>query len=138
VKSPKDGPKVTKPNWRIIVYEQTQLKFSNFFETKNGMVEPTCEQFQQWKDVGKEVCYICMDNAGKNTALQQQCDSANWKFNIKFEFMAMTPQQKNLAEVGFSVLANCGRALMERGNIPMKVQYKVWKMPLKWVPCQMV
>jgi hypothetical protein len=112
-----------KPNWQIIVDEQTQLKCSNFFETKNGMVEPTCEQFQLWKDAGKEVYYIHMDNAGKNKALQQQCESAHWKFNIKFEYtVAMTLQQNHLAELGFSVLANPGRALMACGkNIPMKV-----------------
>jgi hypothetical protein len=28
---------VTKSNWRV-----TQLKFSDFFDTKSGMVEPTC------------------------------------------------------------------------------------------------
>jgi hypothetical protein len=34
VKSPKDGPKVTKPIWRVIVDEGTQLKFSDFFQRK--------------------------------------------------------------------------------------------------------
>ncbi len=41
--------KVTKPNWRIMVDEYTQLNFSDFFETKNGMVEPTCEQLHKCK-----------------------------------------------------------------------------------------
>ena len=40
--------RVTKPHWRIIVDERTQLKVSDFFETKNGMVEPTCELFYKW------------------------------------------------------------------------------------------
>jgi hypothetical protein len=31
-----------KPYWWIIVDQRTQLKFSDFFATKNGMVEPTC------------------------------------------------------------------------------------------------
>jgi hypothetical protein len=69
VKSPKGGPTVRKPNWRIVVNERTQLKFSDFFETKNGMVEPTCEKLQRWKDAGKEVRYIHMDNAGENERL---------------------------------------------------------------------
>ena len=34
-----------KPYWRIIVDERTQMKFSDFFTTKNGMVEPTCKLF---------------------------------------------------------------------------------------------
>ena len=32
---------VTKPNWRIMVDERTQMKWSHFFKTKKGMVEPT-------------------------------------------------------------------------------------------------
>jgi hypothetical protein len=58
VKSPKGGPNVTKPNWRILVDERTQLKFLDFYDAKNGMVEPTCERFQRWKDAGKEVRYL--------------------------------------------------------------------------------
>jgi hypothetical protein len=35
IKKTKDGPKVTKPNWRIMVDERTGMKFSDFFETKS-------------------------------------------------------------------------------------------------------
>jgi hypothetical protein len=41
IKKTKKGPKVYKGNWRIMVDERTQLKFSDFFDTKNGMVEET-------------------------------------------------------------------------------------------------
>jgi hypothetical protein len=34
VKKAKDGPPVTKPNWRIMVDERTGMKFSDFFEAK--------------------------------------------------------------------------------------------------------
>ncbi len=46
VNGPEKGPTVTKPNWWIIVDERTQLKFSDFFNSKRNMVEPTCELFQ--------------------------------------------------------------------------------------------
>jgi hypothetical protein len=36
VKANKQGKKPTKPHWRIMVDERGTLKFSNFFETKNG------------------------------------------------------------------------------------------------------
>jgi hypothetical protein len=88
VKSPADGPKVTKPHWRIMVDEKTQLKFSDFYESKSGMVEPTCEQFQRWKDKGKPVKFVRLDNAGENTKLQKRCESESWKLNIDFEFTA--------------------------------------------------
>jgi hypothetical protein len=43
IKKTKKGPKVYKGNWRIMVDERTQFKFADFFDTKNGMVEETCE-----------------------------------------------------------------------------------------------
>jgi hypothetical protein len=132
VKSPKDGPKVNKPKWRLIVTEIEHFKFSGFYETKNVMVEPTCKQFQRWKNLGREVQFVRMDNAGKNVSLQKRCENADWKFNIKFEYTAaMTPQQNHLAELGFVLIANRGRALMVRANIPMKVRYKVWREAFK-------
>ena len=36
---------VSKPNWRLIIDQRTGMKFSDFFATKNGMIEPTCENF---------------------------------------------------------------------------------------------
>jgi hypothetical protein len=54
--------------------------------------------------------------------LQQRSQSADWKLNIKFEFTARdTPQQNHLAELGFAHLANYGRALMARANVPMNI-----------------
>jgi hypothetical protein len=41
IKQRKEGPNVSKPNWCIMVDEQTQLKFSGFCETKDAMIEPT-------------------------------------------------------------------------------------------------
>jgi hypothetical protein len=49
----KDGLKVTKPNWTIMVDEVTGLKFSSFCAKKSGMVEPTCEQLHCWKEAGE-------------------------------------------------------------------------------------
>jgi hypothetical protein len=54
-------PTVTKPNWRIIVDEGTNLKFSDFFSTKSGMIEPTCLRVDsqvetEWKNSG-----VCQD-----------------------------------------------------------------------------
>ena len=60
----KDGPPPKQPNWRILVDELTGLKISHFFATKNGMVQPTCQLFLQWKQAGTEVKILRMDNAG--------------------------------------------------------------------------
>jgi hypothetical protein len=79
-------PRATKLNWRIMVDERRQLKFSNSFDTKNGMVETTCKQLHQWKQNGITVDYIRLDNAGESKLLKQRCESKDWKFGIKFEF----------------------------------------------------
>ena len=70
VKRTKNQPNVTKPNWRIMVDGRTGLKFSDFFATKNGMVEPTCAQFQKRKTHGYKVTILRMDNAGERFCLK--------------------------------------------------------------------
>jgi hypothetical protein len=55
VKPEKGEEEVSKPHWRIMVDEWTQLKFSDFFKFKNDMPEPTCEQFKKWEQAGKAV-----------------------------------------------------------------------------------
>jgi hypothetical protein len=113
LRSPPEGPNVTKPNWRIMVDERTQLKFSDFFETKNGMIEPTCEQFQKWHQNDMPVKYVRLDNAGENKKLMTRSGSADWKLNIQFEFTGRaTPQRNHLAELAFAIIANRGRTMM--------------------------
>ena len=122
VKKRKGQPRVNRLNWHIMVDEWTQLKFSDFYTTKNGMVEPTCEQFYRWKQSGNPVKYVRLDNAGENKLLKKRCQSKDWKLKIEFEFTARdTPQQNSLAEVGFATIANRGRALMYQANIPYSV-----------------
>eukprot|EP00957_Ditylum_brightwellii_P038657 2922379-Ditylum_brightwellii.AAC.1 len=99
IKGEKDGPKVNVKNqWRIMVDECTSLKFSDFFKTKNGMVEPTLEQFNRWSKKGIMVQYLRCDNAGENKTLEKRSQSSDWKMNIQFEYTARaTPQQNHLA-----------------------------------------
>jgi hypothetical protein len=106
----KDGEKVyqlAKPNWRLIVDAKTHPKFSEFLKTKDGMVEPTCVLFKEWKDAGRPVTHLRMDNGGENIKLIERCKSAQWQLGIKkFELTARdTPQQNAPVEVGFNTLA---------------------------------
>jgi hypothetical protein len=78
-----DGPTVTKPNWHMLVDEAMRIKVSTFYDTKKGMVEPTCELFHRWKLGGFPVKVVRQDNAGENKLLQSQSDSAAWKLGIK-------------------------------------------------------
>jgi hypothetical protein len=111
-----------------MVDEQTQLKFSGFFHTKDAMIEPTCEQFHKWRQAKLLVKFVRMDGAGENKKLKDRSVTKDWKLEIKYEITAQaTPQQNHLAELGFTTLANRGRALMYRVNIPLIVRYKIFK-----------
>jgi hypothetical protein len=69
------------------------MKFSDFYETKNGMIEPTCVQWNHWKDAGLTVKFVCLDNAGENKKLKEHSKSAKWKLDTKYEFMAQDMPQ---------------------------------------------
>jgi hypothetical protein len=71
-----------------MVDERTGTKFTNFYETKARMIEPTCAQLHHWKTSGHGMKYIRMDNAGENIALHVRSDSSDWKPGLKFEYTA--------------------------------------------------
>jgi hypothetical protein len=79
---------VYKKNWRIMLDERTGTKFTDFYETEAGMIEPTCAQLHCWKLTGHGVKYIRMDNAVENITLHDCSDSSNRELGIKFEYTA--------------------------------------------------
>jgi hypothetical protein len=87
------------------------LKFLNFYETtKNGMVEPTYEHFQKWKQIGKPA----PAHTGENKLIKQWCESSDWKLGITYMFIMARamPQQNSLLGVAFTTtIANRRRAL---------------------------
>jgi hypothetical protein len=124
VKSKEGQPAVTNPNWLIIVDEATKMKFSFFYATKNGMIQPTCELFNKWKQQGYVVVKVQMDNAGENRKFQEHSQSADWKLNLEFGSTARDMQQQNhLAESGFAVLSNKARTLMMAAHLPFAMHY---------------
>ena len=119
---------VSKPHWRILVDEKVQMKMSDFYATKNGMIEPTCEKFQKWKDADMPVRIVRMDGSGENMKLKQRSESSDWKLGIEYEITARnTPQQNHLAEIALTVIANRGRALMHNANVPERTRYKLFR-----------
>ena len=130
IMKPKSEKKVmiTKKNWRLMVDEHSGLKFSDFFETKDGMIVPTCEKFEKWRQNGHPVKFVRCDNAGENLKLESVARGKDWKLNLSFEYTGKeTPQRNHLAEVGFSTLGGRGRAMMRNANVPLKIRYKVCK-----------
>lgn len=132
IKGTNDHP-VTNQVWLIKVDEATQMKFSSFQSSKNAIVESSCEQFKLWKQHGRAVRINRCDNAaGENKLLEQRANNVAWQLGISFEFTARnTPQQNSLAEVAFATIANRGRAMMHRANLPLVHRYKLCKEAFK-------
>ena len=80
-------PNLKKPNWLLIHDRATGRTHSMFLETKADMVEPLCALFCKWKQEGKPVKRVRMDNAGENLKLEQRLRSSDWKLgDIKLEY----------------------------------------------------
>ncbi|CAB9531653.1 unknown protein (Partial), partial [Seminavis robusta] len=89
----KETGKVFK-HWRLLVYACTGTKITNFYKSKNGMVEPTCEKLYQLQSRGFLPDVLRMDNAGENQTLEKRLKSKHWKIPIAVEYTARnTPQQ---------------------------------------------
>ena len=61
----------------MMLDERTGMKWFDFYEAKNDMVEPTCIKLHHWKEGGKPVKYIQLDNVDENIKLKKQSESAN-------------------------------------------------------------
>jgi hypothetical protein len=111
----------------ILVDETTGMRFVRWFETKNGMVDPTCATLHQWSTKGMKTLFIQCDGAGVNHSLEETLYSSQWKMPIEFEYTARnTPQQNHLAEIGIYMMCCRGRALMSRANSPKKYRYRMF------------
>jgi hypothetical protein len=102
------------------------MKNSSFHEAKNGLIEPVCKQLHSWKQSGKEVKILRMDNGGENKALVKRLNSKDWKMYPTVEYTARdTPQHNHMVEVGFATLYGRGRAMMKAANIPEQWKHVV-------------
>ena len=112
--------------WKIMVDQATGKKWSEFTDTKSGMVEPTCEWMHQMKEKAMAIKIIRLDPAGENIKLEIRSKSADWKLATEYEFTSRdTPQHNNLAELAFPYLAGRARAMMGAAHMPGDSRGKV-------------
>ena len=118
---------VEKNNMRMLVDEFSGCGFTRWFSTKDGMVEPTIELFNMWKQNGIDVSIIRCDNAGENMRLEKRLASAEWKMPLKFEYTARnTPQQNHLAELKIFLICNKARAALVRAHVPNEYRFRIF------------
>jgi hypothetical protein len=78
VKAPKGAPTISKPNWRILVDQESQLKISDFFETKDKMVSLTLAKIKNFIQNGIDIKIIRLDDAGGNKTMEKQSIRLQW------------------------------------------------------------
>jgi hypothetical protein len=119
-----DGCKATYQNMWLMVDQFTDYKMVGHYKTKVEMVEQNCEEFYKWKQMGKEVQFLQMDNAGENRKLAQRLQSTDWKLCPTIEYTAReTPQHNHKAEVAIATIVKRGRAMMIEANLPEEKRY---------------
>jgi ribosomal protein S20 len=93
-------------------------------KTRDEMVEQTCEEFYKWKQMGKEVQFLRVDNVSENQNLEQRLQRKDWKLCPTIDYTARaTPQHNHKAEVAIATIVKKGRAMMIKSNLPEEKQY---------------
>ncbi len=78
-----------------------------------------CQRIQAQTARGYPVLIVRQDNAGENKTLEKRLQSADWKLQVKMEYIAAnTPQQNALVGVEFTYLAAKARAAVHAAAVP--------------------
>ena len=129
IKAPKDSDIiVSKPNWLMVIDERSGLKLSSFHKNKDDIVPYLAEKFSRFKYDENPVLRVRCDNAGENKSTEREVNNSKWRLNIKFEYIARnTPQQNSFTEVEIATMANRGRDIMNRANVPDKYRTPLFR-----------
>ena len=84
IKPPQDLEHMANSNWLVVVDNISELKVISFRQTKGGMVEPTCQLLNKFKNQGHPVEAIRFDNMEENKSLYSSYNSADWDLNLYF------------------------------------------------------
>ena len=114
---------IDNKHWKIMVDKAMGKKWSDFTNSKSGMVERTCEFLHKIKSHEILVLHIHLDPAGENLKLEKRASSFDWTplQPLEFEFTSQdTPQHNNLVELAFPYLAGQASAMMGATNVSSK------------------
>ena len=105
----------------MVVDEHSGLKFSQFYETKGEIVEPTCELFNEWNQKGIPELEVQYNKGDINLKLEQIANGNQWNPETDFEYTGrITPQRNSLSEVGLANIGGRKTEVIYHGNVPVK------------------
>ena len=112
----------------MVIDERSGLKLSLFHKNKDDIVPYLAEIFSRFKYDGMPVLKVRYDNAGENKFTEREVNSRKWRLNIKFEYTARnTPQQNSFTGVDIATMANRGRDILDRANVPEKYRTPLFR-----------
>ena len=104
--------------WRLVVDEYTGVAFGSFHMKKSGFIQPLCTQMYNWKQNGKGVKHVRMDNAPENFKFIEVANGKDWKLNLTEEATgAGTPQRNGVVERKFATLTARMRAVVANAEM---------------------
>jgi len=111
---------IRNKNMRLIVDEYTSMSFADFNQKMNGFINKLCTKMNKWKEEGRAVKYVRMDNAPENFKFIQIANGQKWKLNLTEEATgAATPQRNSLVDTARM------RAMMKIPNATMNKE-PIW------------
>jgi hypothetical protein len=103
------------------------FKHSAFFETKDGMIDYTCNLMHSKAERGHPIQVLRQDNAGENVKLVKTAKGKDWKLDFIVEYRACkTPQQNSHVETLFTTIAAQTRCMLIAAQVPNIEQFKLW------------
>ncbi len=79
---------INKPNWHIMVDQLSGFKRSNFFVTKNEIINYMCQIMHLEAEQGYSIQILHQDNAGENVELVKIAKGKDWKLDFVVEYTA--------------------------------------------------
>jgi hypothetical protein len=73
---------INKPNWHIMVNQSLGFKQSNFFLTKNEIINYMCQTMHSEAEQGYQIRILHQDNAGENVKLVKMAKGKDWKLDF--------------------------------------------------------
>ena len=102
---------------RFNVDEYTSMSFADFNQKKNGFINKLCATLNKWKQEGRAVKYVRMDNAPENFKFIQIANGQKWKLNLTEEATGTgTPQRNSVVEKKFATPTARMRAMMSNAE----------------------
>jgi hypothetical protein len=79
---------INKPNWHIMFHQLSGFKQSNFFVTKNEIIDYMYQIMHSEAEQGYSIQFLHQDNAGENVKLVKIAKGKDWTFDFAVEYTA--------------------------------------------------